>query len=112
MSGASVADRPADRCAQGAAKGLTTVALPETVLLGIDMTGVQLFDGRTRALIDGEGYPYHLIRSWSWHQVRLFPSGPHFDRQDSWLVVCGSLCRLSRGHPRCCCGSHPMVVLW
>ena len=61
-------------CAQGAAKGLTTVALPETVLLGIDMTGVQLFDGRTRALIDGEGYPYHLIRSWSWHQVRLFPS--------------------------------------
>merc|ERR1711939_127973 len=59
------------------AKGLTTVALPNLVLMGIDMTGVQLFDGKTRALIDGEGYPYHLIRSWSWHQ----PS------EDDWYVV-------------------------
>ena len=61
----------------GIAKGLTTVVLPEMVLMGIDMTGVQLFDGKTRALIDGEGYPYHLIRSWSWHQ----PS------EDDWYVV-------------------------
>ena len=59
------------------AKGLTTVALPHRILLGIDMTGVQLFDAKTRALIDGEGYPYHLIRSWSWHQ----PS------EDDWYVV-------------------------
>lgn len=59
------------------AKGLTTVALPDQILLGIDMTGVQLFDAKTRALIDGEGYPYHLIRSWSWHQPA----------EDDWYVV-------------------------
>lgn len=59
------------------AKGLTTVALPDSVLMGIDMTGVQLFDRKTRALIDGEGYPYHLIRSWSWHQ----PS------EEDWCVL-------------------------
>jgi len=59
------------------AKGLTTVVLPDKILLGIDMTGVQLFDAKTRALIDGEGYPYHLIRSWSWHQPT----------DDDWYVV-------------------------
>lgn len=59
------------------AKGLTTVALPARILMGIDSTGVQLFDAKTRALIEGEGYPYHLIRSWSWHQ----PS------DDDWYVV-------------------------
>lgn len=30
-------------------------------------------DGQTRKPISGEGYPYHLIRSWSWHQPHDSP---------------------------------------
>ena len=51
-----------------APKGLTGVVLPSILLMGIDMTGVQLFDAQTRSLMEGEVYPYHIIRSWSWHQ--------------------------------------------
>eukprot|EP01052_Picozoa_sp_SAG31_P008291 SAG31_NODE_416_length_15934_cov_7.384970_10_plen_289_part_00 len=52
----------------GRRKGLCAGQLPSKVILGIDDTGAQLFDGATRQPIAGEGYPYHLIRSWSWHQ--------------------------------------------
>jgi hypothetical protein len=57
----------------GRKKGLTAFVLPPVVLLGIDDTGAQLFDGATKNAIDGEGYPYHLIRSWSWHQPKDSP---------------------------------------
>ena len=48
------------------AKGLSTCDLPRKALFGCDDTGVQLFhatDGRSP--IEGEGYPYHIIHSWS-----------------------------------------------
>ena len=50
----------------GKAKGLSSVELPMQVLFGCDETGVQLFEtGGDRAAIAGEGYPYHIIHSWS-----------------------------------------------
>ena len=54
------------------AKGLSTCDLPRKALFGCDDTGVQLFhatDGRSP--IEGEGYPYHIIHSWS----RYEPAG-------------------------------------
>lgn len=58
--------RPSARAPGVVAKGLSTVDLPRKCLYGCDDTGVQLFHATgDREAIDGEGYPYHIIHSWS-----------------------------------------------
>lgn len=58
--------RPSARAAGVVAKGLSTIDLPRKCLYGCDDTGVQLFHATgDREAIDGEGYPYHIIHSWS-----------------------------------------------
>ena len=58
--------RPSARAPGVVAKGLSTVDLPRKCLYGCDDTGVQLFHATgSREPIDGEGYPYHIIHSWS-----------------------------------------------
>ena len=46
-----------DGCNSLDTMSLRQVVLPHKVLLGIDTTGVQLFDSATREAIDGEGEP-------------------------------------------------------
>eukprot|EP01043_Picozoa_sp_COSAG02_P052823 COSAG02_NODE_5750_length_4068_cov_1.970522_2_plen_536_part_00 len=63
--------RPSARAPGVVPKGLSTIELPRKVLYGCDDTGVQLFHATgSREPIDGEGYPYHIIHSWSRYEPK------------------------------------------
>ncbi len=63
--------RPSKRAPGVVPKGLSTIELPRKVLYGCDDTGVQLFHATgSREPIEGEGYPYHIIHSWSRYEPK------------------------------------------
>lgn len=53
----------------GACRGLATAKLPERVIFAVDEKGVQLYNGNTKDILEGEAYAFHLIRYWAWNKT-------------------------------------------